>query len=63
MECPKYVLKAFQQLGTSRDIPENVIAGIEKYVCELYSLKTDVESLEELRWLFFKKKQGHSREP
>ena len=62
MECPKSVVDAFQFLGTTLDVPENILTEVKKYVCKLYDVKTHVDTLEELRWLFFKRKQVHSEE-
>ena len=62
MECPKSVIDAFQLLGASLDVPENILTEIDKYVCKLYDVKTHVDTLEGLRWLFFKRKQAHSEE-
>ena len=62
MECPKSVIDAFQLLGTSVDVLENILTEIEKYVFKLYDVKTHVRTLEELRWLFFIRKQAHSEE-
>ena len=56
MECPKSVVDAFQFLGTTLHVPENILTEVEKYVCKLYDVKTHVDTLEELRWLFFIRK-------
>ena len=53
MECPKSAINVFQLLGTSLDAPENILSEIEKYVCKLYNVKTHIDTIEELRWLFY----------
>ena len=61
--CPKSAIEAFKKLGTIQDHPnEDVISGIEKFVCKLFDRKINLETVDELRWVMFKKKQAHCEE-
>lgn len=59
-EADDDVLSALASLGTC-DIPtDEILTSIEKFVCQIYLPNTHISRLKDLRWWFFKKKQGES---
>ena len=53
-------LLALACLGTCVKPTEEMLASLEKFVCQLYLPKTHIYSLKDLRWWLFKKKQAES---
>ena len=51
------VIQAFTDLGSSKEISENICIAIEKYVCRLYHPKSKITDIGKLRWLLFRQKQ------
>ena len=51
------VIQVFTDLGSSKEISENICIAIEKFVCRLYHPKSKITDIGELRWLLFRQKQ------
>lgn len=54
------VTDALARLGTDALPDDEVKTGIEKFVCQVYQPKTNITTVQELRWLLFRKKQAQS---
>ena len=61
MEADREIINALSGLGGASAIPsDDIMASIEKFVCQLYLPKTEMCSVKELRWWLFRKKQAQS---
>jgi len=47
-------------LGIQEKPDEDTMKGIEEFICQLYQPKTAINTVEELRWSLFKKRQAES---
>ena len=57
------VLQGFSQLGSSSQLTSDVVESLEKYVVQLYcrnKVPQGIQSLADLRWWMFSKKQAES---
>ena len=54
------VLLALGRLGHTETLEEETFLQIEQFGCQVYSPKSHVKSVSELRWLMFKKNQSTS---
>ena len=54
------VVVAFTDLGTTPTVLESTLAGIERFVCNLYLPNTQFTQVKDVRWWLFKKKQAQS---
>ena len=73
MDAEKDTVTTLGNLGTTVHIPDEVLAFVEKFICQLYQPGTDISQVKELRWHMFRKNQaesdrlpttqGHSRFP
>ena len=53
-------LRALSNLGTQEKPDEETMKGIEELICQLYQSKNAINTVEELRWSLFKKRQAES---
>ena len=53
-------LRALSNLGTQEKPDEETMKGIEEFIWQLYDSKTVINTVEELRWSLFKKRQAES---
>lgn len=60
LEADDSILSAFGNLGREEQPADNIKGGIERFVCRLYLLKTDITTVKDLRWFLFRKKQAES---
>ena len=54
------ILKAFGSLGTNDNIDEDIVRGLEKFVCKIFYPKTKLVEVSELRKWLFRKEQSQS---
>jgi hypothetical protein len=54
------IINALVNLGTEEKPSEETLAGIEKFVCQLYMPKTKMSKVKDVRWWLFKKRQAQS---
>ena len=54
------IMSALSLLGYSETLEENLLTKIEELVCRVYSPKSDIKTISELRWAMFKKNQTTS---
>ena len=60
MDAEKDNVTALGNLGTTVHIPDEVLAFVEKFICQLYQPGTDISQVKELRWHMFRKNQAES---
>ncbi|KAK5647771.1 hypothetical protein RI129_002663 [Pyrocoelia pectoralis] len=54
------IISAFSNLGNGLLPSEEVLTGLEKFVCQLYISGTKLEKVQHARWLLFKMKQAEA---
>ena len=54
------IINALTNLGTNENSSEEILAGTEQFVCQLYIPKTKMSKVKDLRWWLFKKRQAQS---
>ena len=60
MEAEEEVIRGHSDLGMSAIPSAETMALIEKFVCQLYLLRTDISTVKDLRWWLFRKKEVRS---
>ena len=53
----KDIVTPLSSLGSNHFVDENTYLNNEEVVCRVYSTKSDIKTVAELRWLMFKKSQ------
>ena len=51
---------ALGNLGATVHPQDDVLAFVEKFICQLYQPGTDISQVKELRWHMFRKNQAES---
>ena len=54
------VIMAFCQLGKTVEVPEEVFEALEEFVCRLYYPRSDVISIDIIRWQMFRNSQAEA---
>ena len=58
MSANEEMVEAFCDLGSSKQVSEKTIQGLEKFICKLYAPSLAVKSLYQLRWKLFSSRQA-----
>ena len=51
----KGIVNSLGSLGSSQSVDENNLLNIEELVCRVYSIKSEIKTVSELRWMMFEK--------
>ena len=58
MSANEEMMEAFCDLGSSNNLSDKTVQNLEKFICRLYAPSLTVESLDQLRWKLFSKRQA-----